>query len=403
VDRLREFFSRRGIAIGASGLVVVISANAVHAAPVTLATTISTAAVLAGTAAHASTAIAATKAIAMTALQKATIAATVAVLAGIGVYEARQNSQLHEQNKVLQQQQSPLAQQVRQLQASLSEANGKLADLSAETARSTSNSPEAELLKLRAEVTRLRRDSQELAQLKGAETNDPAQVELKSWLAAVKKLKEEAQNNPKARIPEFSLLTEQDWLNAAKYYGKRPQFDAATDLRVAMAELRQTAQNAFATYAQQALERYAKDHDGAFPTDLSQFQPYLPTAIDGQPVDGTILQRYEIAPAAKFGRKEAGQEWVLTQKELVDDEYDHHIAIGPRDWSYTASEAEQLPPDVRALKRILDPVAKEYSAANNGEQPTDPSQLLPYLKTDEQKVALQKMTEMRNASQAPNK
>ncbi|HEY1489610.1 MAG TPA: sigma-70 family RNA polymerase sigma factor, partial [Verrucomicrobiae bacterium] len=63
VERLREFFSKRGVAIGASGLVVVISANAVHAAPVTVTAAISTA-VLAGTAIHSSTAIVATKVIA---------------------------------------------------------------------------------------------------------------------------------------------------------------------------------------------------------------------------------------------------------------------------------------------------------------------------------------------------
>ena len=33
VERLREFFAKRGVTVGASGLVVVISANAVQAAP----------------------------------------------------------------------------------------------------------------------------------------------------------------------------------------------------------------------------------------------------------------------------------------------------------------------------------------------------------------------------------
>src|ERR1039458_5253444 len=66
VERLREFFSKRNVTIGASGLVVLISANAVQSAPVGLAATISAAAVLAGTAVHTSTVIAATKTIAMT-------------------------------------------------------------------------------------------------------------------------------------------------------------------------------------------------------------------------------------------------------------------------------------------------------------------------------------------------
>src|SRR4051812_44178052 len=50
VERLREFFSKRGVTISASGLVLLISANAVHAAPVALAVTISTAVFLAGNA-----------------------------------------------------------------------------------------------------------------------------------------------------------------------------------------------------------------------------------------------------------------------------------------------------------------------------------------------------------------
>jgi hypothetical protein len=46
VERLREFFAKRGVYVGASGLVAVISGNAVQAAPVGLAITISTAAVV---------------------------------------------------------------------------------------------------------------------------------------------------------------------------------------------------------------------------------------------------------------------------------------------------------------------------------------------------------------------
>ncbi len=74
VERLRTFFAKRGVTVGASGLVVVISANAVQAVPVALAATISTAAALAGTT------ITATKAIAMATLQKALLTAAVAAV-----------------------------------------------------------------------------------------------------------------------------------------------------------------------------------------------------------------------------------------------------------------------------------------------------------------------------------
>src|SRR6266576_812567 len=48
VERLREFFAKRGVTVGASGLVVVLSANAVQAAPAGLAVSISTATALTG-------------------------------------------------------------------------------------------------------------------------------------------------------------------------------------------------------------------------------------------------------------------------------------------------------------------------------------------------------------------
>ena len=49
LERLREFFAKRGITVGTSGLVVVISGNAIQAVPAGLAVTISAAAALAGT------------------------------------------------------------------------------------------------------------------------------------------------------------------------------------------------------------------------------------------------------------------------------------------------------------------------------------------------------------------
>jgi hypothetical protein len=60
LQRLREFFAKRGIALAEGGLAVVISANAVQAAPVGLAIAIS-ASLLAGTAASSSTVIAVTR------------------------------------------------------------------------------------------------------------------------------------------------------------------------------------------------------------------------------------------------------------------------------------------------------------------------------------------------------
>src|SRR5438552_4747146 len=66
LERLREFLAKRGVTAGASGLVVVLSANAVQSAPVGLAVTISTAASLAGTTIAATATATSATAIAMT-------------------------------------------------------------------------------------------------------------------------------------------------------------------------------------------------------------------------------------------------------------------------------------------------------------------------------------------------
>ena len=85
VERLREFFAKRGVTVGASGLVVVVSANAVQAAPIGLVVTISTAAALAGTTLATSATATATKAIAMTTFQKTLLTATLAAAVGTGI------------------------------------------------------------------------------------------------------------------------------------------------------------------------------------------------------------------------------------------------------------------------------------------------------------------------------
>ncbi len=159
VDRLREFFSKRGVTVGAAGLVVVISANAAQAAPAGLAAAISTATVFAATTVQTSTTIAATKAIAMTTFQKALVASTVALLAGTGIYAARQASQIH----ALKQQQAPLIQQLTQLQQERDDATNREAALVDKIAGMESD--QAELLKLRGEIGLLHNQTNELGKL----------------------------------------------------------------------------------------------------------------------------------------------------------------------------------------------------------------------------------------------
>ncbi len=87
VERLREFFAKRGVTVGASGLVLVISTRGVQAAPVGLAAAISTAAALSGTTLVAITTATAIKTVIMTATRKTLITLTLLALLSITTYK----------------------------------------------------------------------------------------------------------------------------------------------------------------------------------------------------------------------------------------------------------------------------------------------------------------------------
>ncbi len=157
VERLREFFVKRGVTVGAGGLVAAISANAVQAAPAGLGAAISNAVALAGTTLAPTTTATVAKAVAMTTLQKTIIGAALVAAVGTGIYEARQAAQLRGQVRALQQQQAPLAEQVRQLQRERDEARSQLAALREDNERLNRNT--AELLRLCGEVARLREEN----------------------------------------------------------------------------------------------------------------------------------------------------------------------------------------------------------------------------------------------------
>ena len=163
VERMRDFLARRKVTIGASALAAMLSAHALQAAPVGLASTIATGAVAASTALSQSTTIALTKTIAMTTLQKIGITALAAGALAVGVYQARQVSKLRQQVQTLevqQEQQVALSNRVQALQAERDRATNALAELAAETA--TRKKSTNEVLKLRGELGRLRQENASL-------------------------------------------------------------------------------------------------------------------------------------------------------------------------------------------------------------------------------------------------
>lgn len=153
VERLRELFLKRGVTVGASGLVVVISTNAVQAAPLSLAVTITTSAAV--------TTLAIATHTTMHWINFKSVAAILvaAITAGTITHLVQQQGadRLRSENQDL---------------ASLNLALRKERDAALSASRTNDTDPEqlrkekSELLRLRGEVGVLRREASELANLK---------------------------------------------------------------------------------------------------------------------------------------------------------------------------------------------------------------------------------------------
>jgi RNA polymerase sigma factor (sigma-70 family) len=279
IERLRECLSKERVAIGAAAVAVLISANAVQAAPAGLAVTISTA--LAGTAAQTSTLIAAGKTIAMTTLQKGLIIAGLTAVAGIGMYATHKNAALRSEIQLLQQQQAPLAAQLQELQAERDDATNQLAAALIQEAQSGTGSNDTEISRLRREV----------AQLKTAEAQrqkDPVTSAAQAWMGRVKILKDYLAQHPDEKIPELQYLTDKDWLQAAD-----TEFNSTGVVENAAQMVKFKAEDDVGQSVTKALAAYANANNGQFPDNLSELQPYLDSDLEN-----LLEQLYEIMPSS---------------------------------------------------------------------------------------------------------
>jgi RNA polymerase sigma factor (sigma-70 family) len=341
VERLREFFSKRNITVGAGGLAVLISANAVQSAPVGLAVTISASVALAGTTAAATATVITTKVIAMTTLQKAIIGTALVAAVGTGIYEAHQASQLRDQVQTLQRQQAPLVEQNRQLQMELDDATNQLAAMLAENEQLKSNSNENELLKLRGEVTRLR--ALELKSANGS-ASDPFTQSVLALAARAAELNQHLQQMPDKKIPELQLLDESDWLTAAK----SAKFDTDADIRKALRKLRNIAKDKVPIGS--ALSAFTRANNGRLPNDLSQLKPYFNQSRLGDlglddSTFNAIIGRYTLLHTGNVNDFPSGT-WFVVETAPVDKGYDSREKFGlGSSASFTTGIGETGDPD----------------------------------------------------------
>jgi hypothetical protein len=192
------------------------------------------------------------------------------------------------------------------------------------------------------------------------------------WLTRVRQLRQRLEDHPELKIPELRLASEQDWLDVA-----RADLSSDEDYRQALAKLRQSATGKFTEIAARALKKYSADNNGQFPTGLSQLQPYF-----DDPADAAMLRRYAIIPENQIPFIKTGDDQIITQNSQVDQKYDSYsfLTAGGGGGSFSP----QAP--VNSLLNVLN----AFMAANQGQPPGDPTQLLPYAKTPEQQAVVGK-------------
>jgi RNA polymerase sigma factor (sigma-70 family) len=362
LEKLRGLLAKRRVGISAGALAALIGANAVQAAPAGLAVTMCASAALAGGAVSTSTFIAATKTIAMSTMQKTLIGLTLTALAATGIYEAHQASTMRERAVTLEQQQAPMAGQVEELQRERDEVVSRLKAM--ETNKIGAENGSSELSRLRGEVQRLRKDSKELEELRDGMASrgaDPAiEATLRSWAARASQMKERLERLPERRIPEINLLTEKEWLDAAKNF---PKLETDDDYRRAFNAVRDGAKSEFGDLARKALRKYAAENDGLMPGDLSQLQGYF-----DKPVDDAVLQRYSLLESGKL-RDADGKYLIGETAPSVDEEHDSKFQF-----SLNGTNSRS----VDSAGDLLFGAIAAYARANNGMISRNPAELAPY-------------------------
>lgn len=236
----------------------------------------------------------------------------------------------------------------------------------AENRQSALRQLKAERDSQRKELERISREIEALAPVTRQEfAHDSA---LSGWLSRVERLKSVLADNPKWKIPEMSYLTSNDWLSVTL---ENP-LSTGAEIRKALSRLRELAKAKpqVGPNFVQALNAFARAHEGRFPNKIAELIPFLKPELPNE-----ILARYRVpskAPAAMDPNRAFFAQngpLLLEEVEPVDEDYDTQLVFMDDAWAtFNAS-------------KLGDAVVAAWSAyekANSKKQPENADQLLPY-------------------------
>jgi RNA polymerase sigma factor (sigma-70 family) len=347
VDQLRDFFLKRGITVSAAGLTTNLSAHAIQSAPTALGASISTLAGLAVTASQA-TVIETSKALVMTTLQKAALGTAFTLIAGGLFFEHAQINRQRDAAADLHRQNQTLATQVRQMEAQQAAAQRELDEARQTLAALRGNSAPA----LSAEDANLESAMQELT-------------------ARFNRLKRVAAEHPELTIPEFGVLTEQDWYTAAQ----RTNSDSEATTSLFFRNLRSQAKVRFALGLAEAMMNYVRANQGQLPTDPRELLSYFlspHTYGFARAPDAAMLDRYALLYSGAASDVPADERnHVLVEITSPDESGDQRIQVGA---GYVSIR------DFRDLTTDARYALSAFARSHNGAAPENAAQLVPYFK-----------------------
>ncbi|HTS17730.1 MAG TPA: hypothetical protein VMP11_09175 [Verrucomicrobiae bacterium] len=191
----------------------------------------------------------------------------------------------------------------------------------------------AQMEHLRREIEQIRAGLDDVAQGREATNINPTALladEMDLRQARLDRLDQWLADNPGEMIPELQLLSDDDWVRSADR-----QRVTDDEYRTWMSGVRAWAEQAFAGMMSEALKKYARDNAGQFPRDVGQLQSYF-----ASPIDGAILQRYEIVPAKSLPAflSSPADEWLITEKSPVNKDLDLRTAVGLKAYRGTVAD-----------------------------------------------------------------
>ena len=315
VERLRTYFAKQGITIGAATLVMLISSKAIQAVPVGLAGVI--AAALSKATVTGTKISVITKAIAMTTLQKTSVATALLILGGGMVYQSRLASEFKGRVEQLQRQRD--AQNLRQFQQEQTDVAGGSASMDSHFDAQGQNA--GEILRLRGEVGRLRREAAQ-------RENEPLEHTATAWANRANQVKQWLSQNPQEGIPELQLLSDRDWLEIV---APIPHWDGTNDFSFASSVLRTRAKKRMAVFMGIALGDYLLANNGQLPGDVSDLKQYFDPQIA---VTEAMLQRYQFLHGGDVSSLPYTQPLISEIRAVQNGQYDALFKIGVSGYSY---------------------------------------------------------------------